>query len=264
MKKLTLTTLPGNAIKTWLKRFDRASRRQIVILEGTRAIREALTYAPTVPRAVFMTHAHRSDSELMRMLSRASKRRSIEIYEVTEQQMKKLSRVETPPGILAVWKVQPVRRWPPEDRGFFAYFYEIRDPGNLGTLFRTALATGLSGLILSPRSVSVYNDKVCRSSMSAILRVPFWINVPPQKLIAFHQTSRIPLIFVHPQQVKSLQDFQWPDRGILIFGGETARLPKIFFSLPGFHIPMVQPMDSLNTAVAASVVFYHLLIQRTM
>ena len=254
--KLPVQKLSREELHKWSRRLDRAVQRQLVILEGLRAVREALMYAGAAPRAVFLTSAWRYHPDIIRLLKKRVSHSKGMIYHVTDRQMKQLSRVETPPGLLAVWKVPPQKAWPPAADGVYAYFFEIRDPGNLGTIFRTALAAGINGIILSPRSVSVHNPKVARGSMSALLRVPFWSKISHARLLSFHQVTRIPLIFVYPEQAMPMRSFRWPNRGVLIFGGETARMPSIFYSLPGFHLPMASPMDSLNTAVAASIVFY--------
>ncbi len=254
--KRLIHNLSREELHQWSRRLDHGVQRQLVILEGFRAVREALMYSGTAPRAVFLTRAWYHHPEITRLLKKRIPHSRGVIYHVTDRQMKQLSRVETPPGLLAVWKVTPQKAWPPASDGVYAYFYEIRDPGNLGTIFRTALAAGIDGIILSPRSVSVHNPKVARGSMSALLRVPFWVRIPHARLLSFHQATRIPLIFVYPAQATPMRSFRWPNRGVLIFGGETARMPPIFYSLPGFHLPMASPMDSLNTAVAASIVFY--------
>ena len=248
--------LPVEEEKIWRRRFRHAARRYLVVLEGVRAVQEALEFVPMPPRVLFIRDRLVSRADVIPLIRRAGKMRGARIWKVSAAMMKRLSTVTAPPGLLGCWKVPPRKEWPPEPRGYYAYFHALRDPGNLGTVFRTALAAGIRGVFLAPGSVSVFNPKVTRSSMSAVLRVPFWLRITPEDLIRFHQRHRMPLITVHPDRPGDLSEFAWPRRGVLIFGGETEPLPELFRSLPGVRIPMAAPMDSLNTAVAAALVFY--------
>ena len=84
--------------------------------------------------------------------------------------LKELADTKTPSGVLAVLPL-PRLAWP-EEPTFLLCLDQIRDPGNLGTLIRSALAAGVQGMILSPGCVDPFNPKVVRSSMGAVLRLP--------------------------------------------------------------------------------------------
>ncbi len=243
-----------------LRRYERLIRRaeatHSMVLEGFRSVREALEYVDDPPVGLVVERSRLTVPEWRGVQAALKRHRRAPVYVCTPAQMERLSTVETPPGVLALWSRRPERSWPPPAEGYYAYFYQIRDPGNLGTIFRTALGAGVRGLLLSPGSVSPYNPKASRASMSACLRVPFWTDVPPSLLIRWYQQDRMPLIVVHPSQSRPLWDLRWPPRGVLVFGGETVPLPDPFPSLPGGHVPMLAPMDSLNVAVAATVAFY--------
>lgn len=240
----------------------RAEATHTVVLEGVRAVREALEYAADPPIGLIVERSRLTDPAWKGLQAALRRHRDVPVRVCTPEQMRKVSTVETPPGILALWSRPPERSWPPPPEGDYAYFYQIRDPGNLGTVFRTALAADVRGILLSPGSVSPYNPKATRASMSACLRVPFWTDVRPEALIRWYQQAGMPLIVIHADKPRSLWEFSWPSRGVLIFGGETVSLPEVLLSLPGAHIPMLAPMDSLNVAVAATVAFYERLHAR--
>jgi len=249
-----------------LRRYERLIRRtettHSMVLEGFRSVREALEYADDSPVGLVVERSRLTSPDWKGIQAALKRHRETPVYVCTEPQMKRLSTVETPPGLLAIWSREPERSWPPRAEGYYAYFYQIRDPGNLGTIFRTALGAGLRGLLLSPGSVSPYNPKAARASMSACLRVPFWTDVRPEALIRWYQQDGMPLIVIHADKPHPLWEFRWPPRGVLVFGGETAPLPEVLSSLPGAHVPMLAPMDSLNVAVAATVAFYERLHAR--
>ncbi len=249
----TLTEEEFRRARRWIERFR---VHHTVVVEGFRGVREALATVDSVPRLVVITPEWLHRPEWHTLARHLRGRRACNVRICTPAQMRQLSTVETPPGLLAIFRQRPQRTWPPAAEGFYLYFYRIRDPGNLGTIFRTALATGVRGIFLSPKSVSPYNPKVTRASMSACLRIPFWIEVPPAHLIRWYQQTGMPLMIIHPRQSTPVWEFAWPRRGVMIFGGETASLPRPFRLLPGAHIPMLAEMDSLNVAVAVAVTNY--------
>lgn len=246
----------AHALRKWCQRLRKADGHSLVVLEGVRSISEAIEHARTPPLVLFVDQKRLYNPSFQPILRFTARLRKKTLFTVDTAAMSRLTHVKTPPGILACWRHKPRQSWPPDPQGTYAYFYCIRDPGNLGTIFRTALATGIHGILLSPGSVSVYNAKVTRSSMSAILRVPFWTGIHPEQIVRLHHDTHIPLLTVHTSKATNMYRMRFPPRTIFLFGGETEGLPPIFRSLPGFHIPMIAPMDSLNTAMAASLVFY--------
>ncbi len=97
----------------------------------------------------------------------ASQYSAKQIFIANEDQMKKITSTKTPQNIAAVINTIPI---PIKETQFLLYLDGISDPGNLGTIFRTATAAGVSGIILSPDCCKIYNPKVIRASLGSIFQ----------------------------------------------------------------------------------------------
>lgn len=131
----------------------------------------------------------------------------------------------------------------------------VMDPGNLGTLLRTALAFGWQGAFLLPGCCDPFNEKVLRSARGASLRLPLregnWIEL--QQLI--HDNDLMPL--VADLQGESSHTFTPPQRPALFLGNESQGVSEEARALcRAISIPMSGPMESLNVAVAGGILLY--------
>lgn len=140
----------------------------------------------------------------------------------------------------------------------------LQDPGNLGTIFRTAEAAGVSGIILDRGCVDIYNPKTIRSTMGAIYRVPF---VYVEDL---HETIKILKernIRVYAAHLKDSVDYDEPDYTggtAFLIGNEGNGLKKETADLADSYvkIPMAGSVESLNAAVAATILMFEVSRQR--
>ena len=174
--------------------------------------------------------------------------------------LKSLSAVETPQGILAFFD-KPSWTW--EDLGpYLLYVHEIQDPGNLGTLLRTAAATGLFNLVTSPGTVSCFNPKVIRASAGAILRVPLLEKIGPDTLKA----QDLCLWLATPEKGDSLFQVDLRPPLAVVIGNEGASPPSSLLKQADklLQIPMKAGTDSLNAGVAGSLILYEAYRQRTI
>ena len=132
------------------------------------------------------------------------------------------------------------------------YFDQISDPGNLGTLLRSASWFGLKNIALSPRSVDPYNPKVVRAAMGAHFGINLYINVNLNKFLKTHT------IIAASQKGTDITYFNFPKKSVFVFGNEahgisTKRMKIIqeFITIKRFGIG-----ESLNIASAASIVMH--------
>ena len=165
----------------------------------------------------------------------------------------------TPQGVLAIVKIPEYSLEDMiENAGPLVLLENLRDPGNLGTIIRTAEAAGVSGVILSKESVDIYNPKVIRSTMGAVYRVPFFYAEDFYGLLKELQNREVRLLAAHLKGTKTFDKADYSGKtGILIgneangLSGEAAELAE-----EKVLIPMAGNVESLNAAVAAALLMY--------
>ena len=247
----------------WVRRLQRQPHQRqsegVFIVEGVRLVEEALL-AGWQPDWVLYTPdlSPRGQSILQRLPASA-------VEQVSPAIMRVASDTQTPQGILAVI---PQRALPfPIDLNFVLLLDAIRDPGNLGTILRTAAAAGVQGVILSPGSVDPFSPKVLRSAMGAHFRLPLalldWKEIQSLLRPASHPSGlKTYLSDVEGSLAYTLADFHLPTA--LIVGGEAegASAEARQLAEARVHIPMAPGVESLNAAVAAAVLLFEVVRQR--
>ncbi len=140
-------------------------RQQIFVVEGTRWLKELLVHPRALQHIYYREDwAEATDHALMLAQFQVSRQ------SVSEEVMKAMSATETAPGILAVVAIDPLPI--PTQPTFMIILDAVTDPGNMGTILRSAAAAGVDAALLGPGCVDVYNPKVVRSAMGAHLRLP--------------------------------------------------------------------------------------------
>jgi TrmH family RNA methyltransferase len=176
---------------------------------------------------------------------------------VNDKQMAHISDTKTPQGIIAVAPCLPrLARLTSVTHERVFYFYEIQDPGNLGTILRSLAWFGNSRCLLSPNSVDPYNPKVVRTSMGAIFHVPLELDIPMGSL-----KQRFDRIACLDMQGKPLSDAAFQQQDCYVFGNEARGLPhEDLYKLDAqaFTIPGSGAIESLNLASAANLCIYEL------
>ncbi|HEX7405747.1 MAG TPA: RNA methyltransferase [Candidatus Nanopelagicaceae bacterium] len=139
----------------------------------------------------------------------------------------------------------------------YIYLHEIQDPGNAGTILRTADATGFSGVITSANSVDLFSPKVVRASAGSLWHLPVAERVDFVDLLSAWPNDSIFALEVEAQ--KSLLDIEFADPSLWIFGNEARGLPQWNDQprVSSISIPMPGNAESLNLAAAASIVMFY-------
>jgi TrmH family RNA methyltransferase len=189
--------------------------------------------------------------------------RGVPAEQVTQAVMKAVSDTETPQGILVVLSLQTLPI--PENLNFILVLDGLRDPGNLGTILRTAAAAGVQAVLLAPGCADAFAPKVVRAGMGAHFRLPIlqpgWeairriLKVPGKDL-------RIYLAASDEGCPYTQVDFNLPMA--LIVGGEAGGAGSESTSLADdkVHIPMPGGSESLNASIAASILIFEVIRQR--
>lgn len=226
----------------------------VLVVEGTRWISE-LVDAQIRPSVLLCTADWLADHQ--KLLEEWGERP----LTITPELMQEISDTQTPAGVLAVID-QPQNRWP-EQPTFLLLLDGLRDPGNLGTLLRTAAAAGVEGVILAPGCVDPFNPKVVRSTMGALLRLPIW-RAGWAEIEGLTAATRLYLAAGEGDTLYTAVD--WTQPATLIIGGEAdgagSHARELAHNL--IAIPMARNTESLNAAVAGSVILFEAVRQKKL
>jgi TrmH family RNA methyltransferase len=180
--------------------------------------------------------------------------------DVTDAVMKAMSETISPQGILAICKIPNpnLENLKLSGKSILLYLHEIQDPGNAGTILRSADALGATAVITSPGSVDMYSPKVVRSTAGSLWHLPVFERVSLDSL-----QSAIPnLSFatLSADGKKSIRQFFINENTVLIFGNEARGLAdlEIPAATKELAIPMAGNAESLNLSAALSIVLYEL------
>ena len=165
----------------------------------------------------------------------------------------------TPQGVLAIVEMPEYSlEQMIEKAGTLLLLEDLQDPGNLGTMLRTAEAAGVAGVILSKKSVDVYNPKVIRSTMGAVYRVPFLYVEDFKGLLCNLKEQKVRLLAAHLQGTKSFDKADYRGKVGILIGNEANGLSDEVSDLAEEKviIPMAGNVESLNAAVAGALLMY--------
>jgi len=167
---------------------------------------------------------------------------------------------DAPQGVAALLKLGSFSATQLLDRssqGPFVVAAGLQDPGNLGTILRSADAFGAAGVFLTEGTVSVYNSKVLRGSAGSIFRLPF-LRISSAELIPILRAQRVRLLATSSHEGTPLPEISWTLPLAIFIGNEGAGLPRELTRAMDetLVIPQASQVESLNAGVAASIVLY--------
>lgn len=185
----------------------------------------------------------------------------VDVEEVSASLMKSLSETETPQGILAILEFTQLSL--PHSPDFVLIPDQIRDPGNLGTLLRTAAAAGVQAVLLPPETTDAFAPKVVRSGMGAHFRLP--IRSMNWEEIGRFCESANQRIYLADMDGQSCWETDLRQPVALIIGGEADGASESARKLMNgkISIPMNDSVESLNAGVAGSVLMFEVVRQRS-
>ena len=194
------------------------------------------------------------------------KEQGIDCYKVSREQFADLSGVETPQGILAVVKERPygLRDVLQAAVPLVVVCAGVQDPGNLGTIIRTADAVGASGVVLTRGTVDLYNPKALRSTMGSVFHLPIVQADEAAEALGELKKRRVRIIAADAAAKKDhyAADYKLPCA--ILVGNEGAGLDKEVLALAdeAVRIPMPGKAESLNVGISTAVILYEALRQR--
>ncbi len=181
---------------------------------------------------------------------------TVDVTVVSDDVFAKISDTKTPQGIAAVVRMRRYELADLTTGGPVLILEDIQDPGNLGTMIRSAEGAGAGGIIMDPSTVDIYNPKVIRGTMGAFFRVPHVI-CPVSDAVAALKEAEYTIYAAHLAGQKSFTEVGYGKAAFMI-GNEGRGLSDQSAALADTYIriPMEGELESLNASVAASLLMY--------
>ena len=267
-----ITSVSNQAVKdTVLWQTKAKARREsgFFVVEGLRLVREA------PPEDVFRTYATEA---FARSSEGAALCERLGAELVSETVMARMSDTKTPQGILAAvrqkhWRTEDLLERLPEAEvrngeqaahGPVLVLEHVQDPGNVGTLFRTAEAAGAAGILMDAETADPWQPKVVRGTMGAIFRLPFAVTEDLPAALSALKAQGVTLYAAHLEGSEEYDRVPYPLRAAFLLGNEGNGLSKEITALADarVRIPMMGQAESLNVSTAGAVLLYEHFRQR--
>ncbi len=177
---------------------------------------------------------------------------------ISEEDMRAITALKNHSGVLAVVKQKnQTKNWQSAQDKSVLMLDNIKDPGNLGTIIRSAEWFGIKDIIVSPETVESYNPKTVQSTMGSIFRVQMWRENLVESLSKLHEEGYIS--YAAEMKGNSLKETVWSPKKVLIIGSEAHGLSDEVKGLTQnfVHIEGKGKAESLNAGVAASIILSH-------
>lgn len=225
------------------------------LLEGRQGVAEALAAGAAV-HAVFLTV---SDDALDVSLRELAAESGVPVFEVTEAVMSHLTSTVTPQGVVAVadFVDGPIETID-LDRGVVPVLVEVRDPGNAGTILRSADAAGAAGVVVTRASVDVYNPKTVRATAGSLFHLPVARDVGVEEAIESLRGRGATIVAASADGERSVYDAPLAGPVAVLFGNEAHGLAAPIRDVADLtvRVPIAGAAESLNLAAAATVILF--------
>lgn len=230
-------------------------QEQAFVVEGRKMVKEALAR-----RIVSRLYCVQQEVPLCEEMLRMSGNEEIPLEVICDPLFCKLSDTVTPQGILGIVTMPVYSREELCDspEASLLFLENIQDPGNLGTMLRTAEGAGMSGVVLSGDCVDLFNPKVVRSTMGALFRIPYYICRDMAAEMQLLQKKGFHFYAAHLQGKRTFTEESYEGRVGILIGNEANGLSDRVARQADtrIKIPMEGELESLNAAVSAALLMY--------
>lgn len=251
MKAITSRENPQVKQAAKLKNRKNRVKEGLFIIEGRKMIDEALLFSPPIVQSIFVEDRWAEEYKVL-----AGKYPHINWYVVDEKLMKHICDTETPQGVAAVASIPRASAEDlTGDDKLLVLLDGVADPGNVGTIIRSAWAFGAGGVMLTKGSADPFSPKVVRSSMGGILHVPVVPDVGEKDLYMLKDKGYI-FMGTDVKGGISYENVDYSGRRVIVIGSEANGISPAVKELCDqfFTIPMNPKADSLNAAVACAII----------
>ncbi len=182
----------------------------------------------------------------------------VTVERVTDNVLKKISDTKTPQGMVFALKM-PSHGIEDLTKGNILILENIQDPGNLGTMLRTAEGAGAGGILMSKGTVDLFNPKTIRSTMGSLFRVPFVYTEDLGGSIELLRKDGVRIYAASLKAQKFYDEISYEGRSAFMIGNEGNGLSDEAYRMADelIKIPMEGKLESLNAAVSAAILLYN-------
>ena len=242
-----ITSKANSVVKNAKKLHQKKYRKSAYLIEGWHLFEEAVQAGVTIEK-IFALESYRDQL--------ASFPQTVW---VSEDILLDLADSQTPQGIVAVVQKEEVEQTD-FSQGKFLFLEDVQDPGNVGTIIRTADAAGFTGVIVSDKSADIYSLKTLRSMQGSHFHLPIY-RMSSQALLEKAKKDGIPVLATTlSKDSKDYRDVPHFDQFVLVMGNEGQGISPLMAESADqlVHISMKGQAESLNVAVAAGILIFHL------
>lgn len=248
-----LTSIKNPLVKQ-VRKLHRSQERQkqnLLLIEGTNLV-EAACHADYKLDIIFHTERWQQNHQ---PLCRIIAEQEVRVELVSPEVLNAIATTVNPDGVVAI-APRPISETVPTLKNVGIALERLQDPGNLGTIIRTAAAAGVDGLWLSPDSVDFYSPKVLRASVGQWFRLPVVTNQNLSQLV--EQQQGVQIIATTSQATKTYWEVDFTRPSLILLGNEGAGLSAQLLDLADIHIkiPLANHVESLNVAIATALLLY--------
>lgn len=266
MRYETITSTANKRIKQVAKLQTSASARRkegLMVIEGFRGVREVP--CELIESIYFTQDFLEKNQEKQWVEGVDTKNNDISLFWVSEEVMRYISDTQTSQGVLVV------SRLPKYNVDLIGCKFDkililesLQDPGNLGTIFRTAEGAGFDLIIMNKTTVDAYSPKVVRSTMGSVFRVPHIVVENLGEVIDQLKHADVSVYAAHLKGKKNYTSFDFKKPTAFMIGNEGNGLSEEISALATDYllIPMEGSLESLNAAMAAGLLMYEVHRQR--
>ncbi|MDT3700238.1 MAG: RNA methyltransferase [Thermincola sp.] len=257
---LIITSRQNSLVKYIRSLRDKKIREQEgrFLIEGFNFVSEALASGIVLEKLIISERAKKnlSTAELIRHIGSPES-----IVRVSDSVMEYMSETETPQGVMALLKIAevPLTSLQVQLTSVFIILDGIQDPGNVGTVIRTADAFGAAGVILTKGCADIYNAKTLRSTMGSVFHLPVLRDIAAAEVVQFLQSQgvNIAVTCLEPEALP-VEDSNILFPLALVFGSEARGVSDEMRQAGDWliKVPMAGRAESLNVAVAAGIMIY--------
>lgn len=240
-----------NSLKTRKGRWTNG----VYLVEGYKMVLEAIREGGLITKLII-------SSDLFEAPETVSLRSSLEaqtdVIKVSGKLFSRITAMDSPQGVIALvkMKIKTMKELP--DKGRFLFLDGLQDPGNCGTIIRSADAFDFHGLIVGPGTVDPFNPKTVQASMGSVLRLSLYFTHDGASDLEDIKKKGFKVASTSMEGGVELKEYVFSDRDIVVIGNEGSGISKEIFDIcdHSISIPMPGKAESLNAGVAASLIMY--------
>ena len=241
-----ITSKANSVVKNAKKLYQKKYRKSAYLIEGWHLFEEAVQAGVTIEK-VFALESYRDQLVAFP-----------QTIWVSEEILLDLADTQTPQGIVAVIQKEEVGL-PDLHQGKYLFLEDVQDPGNVGTMIRTADAAGFTGVIVSDKSADIYSLKTLRSMQGSHFHLPIY-RMPLVSFVEEAKKSNLPILATTlSRESKDYRELSSLENFVLVMGNEGQGISSVMAESADqlVHIGMKGRAESLNVAVAAGILMFY-------